>query len=145
MARNKFTNPASGTVYTWDQNHQEEQETGKARNITRTANTGNVGAVKQQGDDGGVTLKLAGKILKRSQLQQFWAWYELCRTQTIYFEDYDGQKYEVQITSFQPKRVAKLSFTGRDPSMPHHYYEYTMEMEVYRFIAGDMFTTGVTL
>lgn len=142
--RNTFTNPADDSTYEWPVNHESEEATGKARNITRAANTGHTGAVKQQGDDGPATITLAGKIDLRSQLQAFWMWYELCNSQTIYFTDYDGQKYEVQITAFQPKRVRKLSFTGRDPGMPHHYYEYTMVMEIYRFIEGDMADTGVT-
>lgn len=142
--RNTFTNPLDASTYEWDMNHSEEEGMGKARNITRAANTGNTGAVRQQGDDGPLIISLSGKILKRSQLQAFWMWFNLCRTQTIHFEDYDGQKYEVQITSFIPRRLRKLSHSGtRDPAMPHHYYEYTMTMEVYRLIAGDMFATGV--
>lgn len=136
--QNKFTNPATGLEYSWDMNHETEEATGKTRNISRAANTGLTGAVKQQGDDGPLILNYSGKIMKRSQLQQFWAWYELCESQTIIFTDYDGQSYEVQITSFLPTRVRKLSFTGRDPSLPHHYYTYTMTMGVYRLISGDM-------
>lgn len=160
--RNRFTNPnnvrvatsplaaplrgwnAGGTTYDWEQNHTAEEGMGQARNISRAANTGSTGAVKQQGDDGPLIVSLSGTILKRSQLRAFWAWFELCRTQTIYFTDYDGQEYEVQITSFVPKRVRKLSYSGRDSTMAHHYYEYTMTMEVYVLKAGDMLAAGVT-
>lgn len=144
MPRNRFTNPANGDHYDWSVNHSDEEPTGKARNISRTANTGNVGAVRQQGDDGATVLTFSGKINTRAQLQQFWAWYVLSKTQTIYLTDYDGQEYEVLITAFQPKRVRKLMSVSRDPGMPYHYYTYTITMEVLRFIAGDMASAGVT-
>lgn len=144
MPRNRFTNPADGSHYDWPVNHSEEEPTGKTRSITRAANTGNVGAVRQQGDDGATVLSYTGTINTRAQLQQFWAWYVLSRTQTIYFTDYDGQEYEVQITGFQPKRVRKLTSVSRDAGMPHHYYTYTITMEVLGFLAGDMDAAGVT-
>lgn len=144
MPRNTFTNPANGDTYEWPVNHSDEDATGKTRQITRSANTGSVGAVRQQGDDGATVLTFNGVINTRAQLQQFWAWYALSRTQTIYLTDYDGQEYEVQITAFQPKRVRKLTSIARDPGMPHHYYTYTITMEVLRFIAGDMASAGVT-
>jgi hypothetical protein len=140
--RDRFTNPATGTFYDWPLNHDEEDESGKARNITRTAPTGSVGLIKQQGDDGPLLLHLKGKILKRAQLAAFWSWFELSRTQTIYFRDFDNQQYEVQITSFAPQRHRKLSFPspGNDPST--HYWTYSMELEVYRVISGDL--AGIT-
>lgn len=143
MARDRFVNPANGGAYDWLVNHSDEGETGKTRNITRTANTGVVGLVKQQGDDGPYILKLSGTILHRSQLQQMWAWYALCRTQTIYFYDFDGQGFEVQITSFMPTRHRTLR-NPRDPSAPLHYWTYNIEMEVYRFLNGDLVAAGVT-
>jgi hypothetical protein len=142
--QNRFTNPADNSHYDWPQNHTDEEGMGKARNITRAANTGNTGAVKQQGDDGPLVVSLSGKIQHRAQLQAFWLWFNLCKTQTIYFRDFDSQEYEVQIVSFVPKRIRKLSFSGKDPSMPYHYYEYTMTMEVYGVRAGDLAATGVT-
>src|SRR3954454_3299927 len=132
MARNRFTNPATMATYDWPVNHSEEEPTGKTRNISRAANTGNVGAVRQQGDDGATVLTYTGTINTRAQLQQFWAWYELSKAQTIYFTDYDGQEYEVQITAFTPKRVRKLTSISRDAGMPHHYYTYSISMEVLR-------------
>lgn len=141
MSRNRFTDPRTGVIYDWQTNHSEEESTGKTRNITRTAPTGNVGLVKQQGDDGPLIIRLSGSIFHRAQYQQMWHWFQLSKGQTIYFTDFDNQKYEVQITSFLPKRVRRLS-NRKDPSMPYHYYTYTMEMEVYRVIAGDL--VGVT-
>jgi hypothetical protein len=139
MARDRFIDPAGiRATYNWTVNHDAEDSQGKTRNISRTAPTGSVGLVKQQGDDGPLILKFSGRILDREQYQQFWAWYELSRTRTIYFYDYDDQGYEVQITSFQPKRVRKAMSPGRDASMAFHTYDYTLELEVYRVIQGDL-------
>lgn len=142
--RNKFINPANGVEYAWLVNHDEEQAAGKSRNITRTAPTADTGLVKQQGDDGPYLINVSGKILDRSQLVMFWLCYATCRTQTLHFLDFDGQRYEVQITDFAPQRVRKEYSPSRDPSTPMHYWTYTMTMEVYSFIAGDMATAGVT-
>jgi hypothetical protein len=142
MARNTFTNPATGTSYEWPINHESEDAMGKVRNITRTSPTGNVGLVKQQGDDGPLLIKLHGTILSRAHYAAFWNWYALSRAQTIHFTDFDGQSYEVQITSFQPVRVRNLYRAGKDPHM--HHWTYDMEMEVYTLLAGDLATQGVT-
>lgn len=144
MARNRFVNPVDGFTYAWPVNHSEEEETGKTRNITRTAPTSGYGLVRQQGEDGPYLIKLSGTILDRSQLVAFWQWYAICRFQTIHFIDFDDQRFEVQITDFAPKRVRKLTAPSRDPSAPTHYWSYTITMEVYAFIVGDMVGAGVT-
>jgi hypothetical protein len=144
MARNQFINPATGATYSWLVTHTEEEDSGKARNITRTAPTSGYGLVRQQGDDGPFLLKLSGTILDRSQLVAMWQWYALCRTQTIHFLDADAQRYEVQITDFAPKRIRKALSPHRDASTPLHYWTYTIVLEVYAFIAGDMAGAGVT-
>lgn len=138
MARNRFVNPATGASYEWHLNHDEEDPTTKTRAITRTANTGVIGAVRQQGDDGPLIVKYHGTALQRAQIQQFWAWYNLSKLQTIYFYDFDGQGFEVQITELSVTRKRKLSYTGRDPSIPFHFYTYDITMEVYAVLAGDM-------
>lgn len=143
MSRNRFVDPASGIAYNWTINHTEESEQGKTRNITRTASTAGVGIIRQQGDDGQLILKLSGTILHREQFRGFWQWYQLCRTQTIYFYDFDDQGYEVQITSFLYARKRTLR-NPRDPSAPYHYWTYTMEMEVYNVLGGDLGYAGVT-
>jgi hypothetical protein len=133
--KNRFTNPATGAFYDWDINHDPEGEelAGKTRQITRTPNTSGGGVVLQQGEDGSYVIKLSA----------MWAWYRLCRTQTIYFRDFDGQDFEVVISSFQSKRKGKLGPSGRDPSVPYHFWEYTIEMTVVKFRSGDLATVGV--
>lgn len=139
--RNRFENPADGSSYEWRVNHSEEGEQGKARQVTRTPSTGLTAVVTQQGDDGPMTLSLTGTILDRSQFRELWKWYALCASQTIYFWDFDGQGYEVQITSFQPRRVRNLTRPGRDPQQ--HRWTYTLDMFVHRFIDGDLADVGV--
>lgn len=140
----RFTNPATGTFYDFQVNPDQEDPMGKTRKVSRTAPTGNVGLVRQQGDESPMVIGIHGKILHRLQWQAFWATYRLCQTQTVNYRDWDGNVYEVQITAFNPVRVRKLSFSGRDPSLPHHYYTYDMTLEVYRFISGDLADAGVT-
>lgn len=142
--RNSFVDPKTNVEYVWARNHETEEASGKAREITGTANTGLTGRVRQQGDDGSLVLKLGGRITHRDMLVQFWHWYALSRTQTIYFRDFDGDEYEVQITSFQPKRVRKLRAVSPDPAMQTYYVEYTLEMEVYGIRAGVLATAEVT-
>lgn len=138
MARDRFQNPVNGQIYNFPVNHDEEEPTTKSRTITRTANTGNIGAVRQQGDDGALLLKYHGRTPYRAQAQGLWAWYNLSKNQTIYFYDYDNQGYEVQITELSVTRRRKLSYFGKDPSAPHHTYEWSITMEVYAVLAGDM-------
>lgn len=145
MARtpNAFVNPANGERYDWPINHADEDAVSKTRSISRSGTTNNVGAVRQQGDDGPLTMKVSGTILHRDQLRAFWKWYALCRTQTIYFYDFDDQGYEVQITEFSPTRHRTLR-NPRDPSAPMHYWTYSLTLDIYRFLVGDMAAMGVT-
>lgn len=141
--RNRFTNPANGDFYDWVLNHSDEEESGHTTTVNRTANTGGTGLVRQQGDDGPWLLRYTGTILDRSQHQAMMRWKQISRGQTIYFKDYDGQEYEVVINQYTARRVRVLR-NRRDPSMPFHRFEYTIEMEVVRFIAGDAVVAGVT-
>ena len=140
--RNYFTNPATGTDYVWRVNHDEEQEFGKARTVDRAGRSGNVGLVRQQADDAPLTMTLSGKIVHRDQYTMMWALFQLCASQTVYFVDFDDQQYEVLITDFRPVRLRGK--TSRDPSVPKHYWTYTIAMDVIRVISGDLATAGVT-
>lgn len=143
MARVRFTNPANGAIYDFQRNPTEEDPQSKTRPINRTAPTGSVGAVKQQGDEGPFIIGIRGKIMHRAQYQAMWLLYNLCRFQTVYYADYEGATYEVQITSLTTTRVRKLAVIAPDPGMRHYYYDYTLVMEVYRFISGDLAGVGM--
>lgn len=143
--QNRFENPATGETYNWHQNHAPDGEemTGKQRTINRLPGTAPGTVILQQGDDGAYTIKLRGTILMRVQHQAFLRWWKLSRTQTIFFTDFDNQKYEVQITSYMSKRKGKLTSIGKDPSMRTHTYDYEIEMVVINFLSGDMAAAGI--
>lgn len=143
MARATFTNPATGETYQWHRNPEAAEDRGKNRQITGTANTGLTGRVRQQGDDGSVVLKYTVRVVHTAMRQALWRWYQLCATQTIFYTDHDGAQYEVQITALSEKPVRRMRQTSPDPSMPLVYYEFQIEMEVYRFLSGDLAVTGV--
>lgn len=142
MPRDRFVNPANGQEYIWHQAHSEEEEFGKTRNIQARGTTGK-GRVLHEGSDEPMRLRWSGTYQYRAQHTALWTWFRLCDTQTIHLYDYDGQGYEVTITDFKPKRRRKLSFTGKDAGVPHHFWEYTIEFLVVRFLNGDMLATGV--
>lgn len=142
--RDFLYDPATGYGYNFDVNHQTEQAFGKQRNIERTARTGFVGMVRQQGDDGPLLIQLKGEYFKRDQHRNLWHFYNLCKTQTVYWQDFAGDQYEVQITHFLPVRTMTAK-NMRDDTAPYHYYTYDMELDVVTILAGDMLTEGISL
>lgn len=144
MARPAFINPATAFTYVWHRGYEAEEDAGKTRQVSGTANTGNTGRVRQQGDAGPYVRTLHGKIVHGEQHKQFWQFFELCNTQTIHFRDWDGAVYEVQITSLNMKQISRLPATAPDPGMNRTYYEWTLAMEVYAFVSGRMQTAGVS-
>lgn len=138
MARvsNRFTDPKTGAIYDWRVNHDTEEDVGRTRQITLSGNTSGLGLVRQQGAQTPLTLKLSGAILHLSQLEAMWHYFQLCESQTIYFRDFYGDEYEVTITAFSP--VRKRGENRNDPTIPHHYYTYTLEMQVLQVRSGTL-------
>lgn len=136
--RDTFINPQNGEKYEWAIGHKEEEPTSKTRQITESANTANTGLVKQQGDVQPLILKYLGTILHASQHTEFWRWFQLCETQTIFFQDYNGNEYEVMITDFAPKRQATIRNPRDFKNAPFHYWTYSITMEVIRVIKGEL-------
>lgn len=134
--RDKFTDPATGKSYEWGTGHAEEDPIGKTRAVSLSANTGNTGLVKQQGDTTPLVLKYKGTIRHKHQLEEFWKWYELCETQTIHFTDFAGEEYEVIITNFLPQRKPTVHNPADFPNMPLWYYTYELSLEVISVISG---------
>lgn len=141
--RDAFIDPKTLTVYEWPVNHSPDGDEGnqKQRSISQSANTGNVGLVRQQSGDQGVTLKRSGAILTVPHEQEFWRFYKLCEGQTIYFVEFNGDAYEVQIVSYDPKKVGS---SGPSKNGLGYFVKYTMEMAVFNFLAGSAFAAGVT-
>lgn len=131
-----FTNPRTGATYTWERNPtaDNEQPLTKQRTIERTSNTGNVGAVKQQGDDGPLILDWQIIVVSSAMETALWQWYVLCKSQTIYVTDWDGEEWEGQIILLsRARKAASLS-----------YAVYQVQFETYRLISGVLATAGVT-
>jgi hypothetical protein len=141
--RNCFIDPATTNVYPWPVNHDPSGDEGneKKRAIQETANTANVGLVRQQSADQGMTLRRSGTILTIAHEEAFWEWFNLCAAQTIYFVEFNGDAYEVQIVDYAPKRVGS---GGPSKNSKKYYVKYTMEMAVFGFLAGVAHEAGTT-
>lgn len=134
--RDTFTDPNTAKTYIWQTGHSEEDAIGKQRQITESANTGNTGLVKQQGDVQPLVLKYKGTIRHKHQLEEFWAWFQLCETQTIHFTDFAGESYEVIITDFQPLRKPTVRNSADPANAPLWYWTYDLQMEVVTVLSG---------
>jgi hypothetical protein len=128
-----FTNPADNSTYVWPRNPLTEGAHEKPRNIERTSKTGNVGATKQQGDDGPYILDWTVDAFDSSFETALWTWYVLCQKQTIYLTDWLGEQNEGQIITLSRQRINDIQ----------HHAQYLMQFEVYRFISGPLATAGV--
>lgn len=139
VVHNIFSDPATGSSYVWPINHDTEVGGGKNRTITHDANTGNVGLVRQQGDDEPLAFKFSGTILTLAQVQAFWTWFNLCSTRTIRLTDFTGDVYEVIITAFNPVRK-RVYRNQRDlVNAATHIWTYDIEVEVISIISGSLF------
>lgn len=132
---NKFKDPKTATTWEWPVNHSEEQETGVSRSVQHGAKTAG-GLVRQQADDQPLNLRYSGTIFHKAQVTEMIHWFQLCATQTINFEDFAGDEYEVLITSFQPVRKRTIRNPRDFTNAPLWYWTYEIEMEVVRVIKG---------
>lgn len=141
--RNYFINPATHEVFKWNVNHKPDGDKGtsKKRQIETTANTGNVGLVRQQSADEPLVLVREGTLLDEAQEQMMWEMFALCKAQTIYFVEFNGDAYEIQITDFSVKRIGSGGPTRRGEGF---YATYEITMEVYNVLLGVLAAAGVT-
>lgn len=140
--RNYFINPATEEMYRWHLNHKPDGDkgTGKKRTIELTSNTGSVGLVRQQSDAEPLVLKREGTLFNREQEVAMWKWYELCESQTIYYLEFNGDAYEVQIINFS---VQRKGTGGPTRGGERFYAEYELELEVYGVLTGVLAEAGV--
>lgn len=145
---NQFIDP-NGVVptYNWPLNHETEDtdSAGKVRNITYTAPTGHVGLVKEINDTDPFILSWSGSIFLKSQLVAMWQWFQLCERQTIFVQDFAGEKYEVIILQFKPARVRVARNTHDPANAPNHIWTYKLQMSVLNILAGALADAGVTV
>lgn len=144
MTQVTFTDPRTGDTYAWPNNPPPDGITAaqKQRQIDRSSNTGNVGAVKQQGDDGPFVIHWTPLVFTQAHELALWQWYKKCKTRTILLTDFAGEVFEGQITTLARQQIGALAGPGetRDRGF---YVRYEFEFEVYRFVSGVMATAGV--
>lgn len=144
-----FTNPANAETYVWPNNPDWDAETKagsgyqqKQRQIERTSNTGNVGATKQQGDDGPFIIHWEFIVYSAAHEEALYRWYQTCSTQSIYLTDFNGERYEGQITTAARARQGAAGGPG-DIQQRGYYTQFVMEFEVWRFLTGTLKDSGV--
>jgi hypothetical protein len=140
-----FTNPKTGATYIWPINPGYDgvtQAAQKQRQIERTSNTANVGATKQQGDDGPYIIHWEPLIFHAAHETALWQWYAICKLQTIYLTDWNGEECEGQIITLSRQQIGALGGPG-DTNSRLFYCKYVFEFEVYRFISGVLANAGV--
>lgn len=147
MSRVTFTDPKTGDTYVWPHNPDHDalsaQPSQKQRQIDRTSSTGNVGLVKQQGDDGPYIIHWEPLIYSRAHEQALWVWWQLCKLQTIHLTDIEGDVYEGQIITLSRALYGALG--GPDDIGTRGFYaKYVFEFEVYSFVSGMMADAGVS-
>jgi hypothetical protein len=142
--RNYFIDPSTLEVYKWHLNHRPDGDKGteKKRNIEATANSGNVGLIRQQSDDEPLSLKREGDILHSDQEIAMWQWFQRCKSRTIYFVEFNGDAYEVQITDLKVERLGVVAVTAAGGK--RYYAKYDLEMTVYAMLAGVLAEAGIT-
>lgn len=137
-----FTNPATGATYLWPVNHDEEDATGKSRQMSDGAPSKNVGLIPQQGAPTPLVLSWKGKIFTKAQVEAMIAWWELCEDQSIYVTDPAGSTYEVLITDFTEQRQPVAANRWDPVNAPTWIWTYTLVMRVLNVLSGEW--SGVT-
>lgn len=145
-----FTNPADGSTYVWPLNPAWDVESRggsgfqqRQRQIERTSNTGNIGATRQQGDEGPFVVHWEFPVMSAAHETELWRWYQLCKTQSIYLSDFAADVYEGQIITLGRAREGVLGGLPGDVGLRGFYVHYTFEFEVWRFVSGVLASAGV--
>lgn len=145
MNRVTFQNPKTGATYVWGINPGYDAVTTpaqKQRQIERTSNTANVGATRQQGDDGPYIIHWEFSVFTEAMEEALWEWYALSKLQSIYMTDFRGDQYEGQIITLGSSEIGVLSGPG-DATVRGFYDKYVFEFEVWRFMSGRLAVAGV--
>lgn len=134
----QFQDPAGVVAdYNWAINYLTESPMGRKRSESVTAPTNNTGVVRQQGTEAPINRQLSGTILTEAQHSAFIQWWVLCRTQTIYFQDVNGDLAEVLIVDYEAQKNY-TAWNTKDPvNAPYHYYTYTLTMDIITQISGS--------
>ena len=144
-----FFDPSTSATYEWPINPGWDAETQmgtgyrqKQIQIERTSNTGNMGPVRQQGDDGAYIINWETNVYTVAHRQALWQWYNTSKKHSIYLTDTDGGRYEGQIITLSEMRVGAAGGPG-DIAVEGCYATYVFQFEVWKFLSGYMADAGV--
>lgn len=128
--RNAFGNPATGEVALWTWNHKEEQTAVRLRRIDNQqpslARFRPIRAIRTQGYPDGLVYKLGGLCPTLAQHQMFLRFQQLSLTQTIYFFHAAGDKFECELSDYEPQR----QYFAKGARGEHYEWAYTLQLDV---------------
>jgi hypothetical protein len=128
--RNAFGDPATGEVVLWTWNHKEEQTGLRQRHIDHQQPSigrfQTVRAIRVQGASDPIVYKLAGVCPTLAQHQLFLRFQHLSLTQTIYFFHAAGDKFECELSDYEPQR----QYFKRGARGEHYVWAYTLQLDV---------------
>lgn len=136
---NRLYNAAAGVSFAFAINHSEEEPLVLRRQYEPGA-PATVGLSRQQAADT-LRLTLRGTILDPAQKTALDTLYDFCEQDTLAYEDYARELYEVVIVSWdaRPERVARNPLTSG-----LFVWRFSLELEVVTVLAGSLFNSGVT-
>lgn len=128
--RDAFGNPATGEVAPWTWNHKEEQTGVRQRRIDNQQPTigrfRTVRAIRTQGASSAIVYRLAGMCPTLAQHQMFLRFQQLSLMQTIYFFHAAGDKFECELSDYEPQR----QYFQRGARGEHYLWAYIMQLDV---------------
>jgi hypothetical protein len=130
MPRAALINPASGVRVVFEISPSEEQQSRRVRTVTRARPAASgwrpVTPTLQQGARGPLTKQFNGLAPSRAQHEMLLAFRRLSESQTVIFEDPDGNSYEVQVTTYEPTRRSVV----RGPRGGSEVWGYSLTLQV---------------
>lgn len=129
MSRNLLFDPASGISYAWPVNHKAVEKAERTRELAELVPTGagwvdGVRPTIQAGDATPYTLRITGRLWDEAQLTVIQDFVRATKGHTVVFQEPSGERYEVLIEAFEPKRVAVV----RAPNGGRYVWDYALEM-----------------
>ena len=143
---NQFIDPIPASAgglgtYNWLVNHLEAEGPFRSNNVEFEGRSDGQGVVPTGGENEPLILTLSGTILHKSQYIEFWKWRGI--DHSFHFLDFEGNRYEVSLLGFEPKKV-RVALNSNDlVNMPGYKIEYTMQLWIMAIIAGELFDAGV--
>lgn len=137
---NRLYNVAGAINFAFAINHSEEDALVLRRQYEPGAPT-TVSLVRHQGAGEPLRLTLRGTILDPAQKAALDVLYGFCDQDTLTYEDYAQESYEVIITSWD----ARMERARNPLTRGLHVWRFTLELEVVSVVAGSLPNSGVSV